>query len=75
MKNLNLFFSFLLVGLCLAASLAFAGQGPMRSVERAYDLQMTGSEELVEGTSRYQVLTANDKGNGGVSKVYFNIDM
>lgn len=47
----------------------------MIAVLRAYDLQMTGSEELVEGTSRYQVLTANDKGNGGVSKVYFNIDM
>lgn len=45
------------------------------AVLRAYELQATASEEMTEGTSNYQIVTATDKANGGISKVYFNIDM
>lgn len=45
------------------------------AVLRAYELQATASEEMTEGTSRYQVVTATDKANGGISKVYFNVDL
>ncbi|MFZ1700222.1 MAG: DUF4919 domain-containing protein [Pyrinomonadaceae bacterium] len=47
----------------------------MIAVLKAYDLQTTASEELIEGTNRYQIVTAADKSNGGTSKVYFNVDM
>lgn len=47
----------------------------MIAVLKAYDLQTTASEELVEGSNRYQIVTATDKGNGGTSKVYFNLDL